>query len=166
MGKKIILLCVFFVLFTGCGQRNLNLNVTGENAEEDQARVALLNFLNYLHMGKYKQAVPLYGGSYGTMIDHNPSIDPDDQVELLRAACTINGSQCLKVKEAQLDRQLSETTYLFKVQFENPGGSLFELGPCCGATETEQPSQSEFLFRVTRTASEQFLVEEMPPYFP
>jgi hypothetical protein len=45
-------------------------------------------------------------------------------------------------------------------------GSLFVLGPCCGANETEMPPVSQFEYKVTRDASGQFVVMDLPPYVP
>lgn len=44
-------------------------------------------------------------------------------------------------------------------------GTLFVQGPCCGATETEEPPQSQFTFTVKK-ADNRFLVEELPVYVP
>jgi hypothetical protein len=53
----------------------------------------------------------------------------------------------------------------FTVQFEKPDGTLFVRGPCCGATEQEMPSQSDFVFTVVRQG-EGFAVQELPVYVP
>jgi hypothetical protein len=57
-------------------------------------------------------------------------------------------------------------TYVFDVEFNNPDGSLFVRGPCCGATETEMPPESQFEYTVTKNAEGKFVVLNTPPYVP
>jgi len=37
-------------------------------------------------------------------------------------------------------------SYVFQVKFNNPDGSLFILGPCCGASETGMPPVSQLKY--------------------
>ena len=46
----------------------------------------LVDFLESLHVGNYDEAAQLYGGTYETMTDQNPDIDPNDHTALLRNA--------------------------------------------------------------------------------
>ena len=133
---------------------------------DGSARSALMQFFDHLHTGRYQEAVNLYGGSYQVMIDQNPTINPADHVALMKSACTTNGFQCLQLKVAGIDGKPSPNEYLFTVQFQNDDGSLFELGPCCGASETEQPPVSLFEVRVMQVAEGEFRVLDMPPYMP
>ena len=133
---------------------------------DGSAHSALLQFFDHLHTGRYQEAVNLYGGSYQVMIDQNPTIDPADNVALMKSACTTNGFQCLQLKVAGIEYKPSPNEYLFTVQFQNNDDSLFELGPCCGASETEQPSISFFEIRVLKNADGKFRVLDMPPYMP
>jgi len=135
-------------------------------SKDGSAHNALMQFFDYLHTGRYKDAVNLYGGSYQVMIDQNPTIDPADNVALMKSACTTNGFQCLQLKVAGIEYKPSPNEYLFTVQFQNADGSLFELGPCCGASETEQPPVSLFEVRVTQVAEGEFRILDMPPYMP
>lgn len=135
-------------------------------ANDGSAYSILLQFFDHLHTGRYEEAVKLYGGSYQLMVDQNPAIDPADHVELMKSACTVNGAQCLQVKVAGIESKPSPNEYLFTVQFQNDDGSLFELGPCCGASEAEQPSVSLFEIRVLQVAEGEFRVLDMPPYMP
>jgi hypothetical protein len=127
---------------------------------------ALTDFFSHLHAGKYEQAVALYGGTYDVMIDHNPEIDPDDHVALFRNACTINGAQCLETGGVVLEEQSAPTEFRFTVQFKNDDGSQFELGPCCGETESDHPPQSVFIYTVVKTIAGDYVVLEMPVYTP
>jgi len=77
----------------------------------------------------------------------------------------MSGLQCLTIRRATF-KNLQGDTYLFQVEFNNPDGSLFVLGPCCGANETEMPLVSQFEYKVTRNASGQFVVMDLPPYVP
>ena len=130
-----------------------------------EAGEVLVNFLTLLHNGKYAQAVPLYGGDYEALKVFNPEIDPNDPAALWRWSCDHQLLQCLEVRSVTFE-QLVEDAYIFQVEFNNPDGSLFVLGPCCGATETEMPPVSQFQFTVIRNADGRFVVMNTPPYVP
>ena len=68
-------------------------------------------------------------------------------------------------KSATLQEQVGDS-YIFQVEFNNPDGSLFVLGPCCGADETEMPPVSQFEYTVSRKAEGKFVVMNTPPYVP
>ncbi|HEY48332.1 MAG: hypothetical protein AMJ88_05205 [Anaerolineae bacterium SM23_ 63] len=137
-----------------------------DSSETELAFRALTAFFSRLHAGGYEQAAALYGGTYDVMIDHNPEIDPDDHAALFRNACTINGAQCLEIGSVVLEEQSALTEFKFAVEFKNDDGSLFELGPCCGATETDQPPQSVFVYTVKKSMADEYVVLEMPVYTP
>jgi hypothetical protein len=132
------------------------------------ARAALEAFFDALNGGQYTKAAELYGGSYEELIGLNPDTDPNDHAALLERACTINGYQCLRVKNIVQQAQDWPDTYTFTVEFANPDGSLFVLGPCCGATETDMPPQSRFDFTVMKVpqAGGMFRVQRLPVYMP
>jgi len=130
------------------------------------AQDTLMDFLESLHSGNYEEAAQLYGGSYETMIDQNPALDPNDQATLLRNACTVNGMQCLQVKSAVLDEVVSDTKFVFKVDFIQGDGTLFVLDPCCGGDEMSIPPQSVFYFKVIEGNQNEFTIMDMPPYVP
>lgn len=134
--------------------------------DDELAYTILLQFFDHLHAGRYEDAVTLYEGDYQLLIDQNPEIDPADHIALLKNACTFNGFRCLKIKLAGIDWKNSPNEYVFTVQFQNEDGSTFVLGPCCGASETEQPSVSFFEIRVLKIAEGEFRVLDMPPYMP
>ena len=124
-----------------------------------------MDFLTLLHTENYAEAAPLYGGEYETLQASNPGIDPNDQIALWTWACDHQLLQCLEVRSATF-KELRGDSYVFQVEFSNPDGTLFVRGPCCGATETEMPSVSQFEFRVSRTEDGKFLVMDTPPYVP
>lgn len=135
-------------------------------ANDGSAHAIILQFFDDLHAGRYEEAVSLYGGDYQLLIDQNPETDPADQAALMENACTHNGYQCLKIKLAGIEYKPSPDEYVFGVQFQNEDGSVFVLGPCCGAPETEQPPVSFFEIRVVKVADGEFRVLDMPPYMP
>lgn len=134
-----------------------------DNAE--QARQALITFFAHLRRGRYPEAATLYGGNYEALIEANPELDPQEHAALLQAACSVNGYQCLGVRNAVLETQLSPTGYQFVVEFENADGSLFALEGCCGGDETN-PAQSQFVYTLLPDGAGGFLVQELPVYVP
>lgn len=138
---------------------------TLEPSPMEKAETTLLRYFSLLSEGDYSQAAKLYGGDYALLAEWNPDIDPNDHAALLESGCTVNGLQCLPIKEVLISEQIAEDTYRFSVQFQNPDGSLFVRGPSSGATEEEMPSQSEFEFTVVGEG-ENFVVQELPVYVP
>lgn len=134
-------------------------------SDVDEARATLVGFLTSLNTGNYEEAVPLYGGEYESLQVFNTQIEPADRLALWRWVCENRLLQCLEVRSAVLQHQEAEV-YVFQVEFNNPDGSLFVLGPCCGANETEMPPVSEFEFTVIRNPGRKFVVMNTPPYVP
>jgi len=132
------------------------------------ARAVLVAFFDALNGGWYAEAAVQYGGSYAELIDMNPGVDPNDHAALLERACAVNGFQCLKVKEIVQQVQDWPDTYTFTIEFLNPDGSLFVLGACCGASETDMPPQSRFDVVVMRIpqAGNALRVQSLPVYVP
>jgi hypothetical protein len=154
------------LLLVSCATPQGELASTDSQSDDQRARDVLIEFLQSLHNSEYDKAAQLYAGTYETMRDHNPSTNPDDHVALLRNACTINGAQCLQVKSAALDQKVSNTEFVFRVEFLNGDGTLFVLGPCCGGNETDFPPQSVFYLTVVKTDKDNYVVMDMPPYAP
>lgn len=130
-----------------------------------EAYQVLIDFLTLLHTRNYADAAPLYGGEYEQLQVFNPEIDPNDRVALWSWACDNGLLQCLEVRSGTFQEIVGDS-YIFQVEFNNPDGSLFVLGPCCGANETEMPPVSQFEFTVTRNADGRFVVMNTPPYVP
>lgn len=130
----------------------------------DAARQALNTFFALLNAGRYGEAVAYYGGPYDMLQVWNPDIARDDYAALFQAGCTANGLRCLPVRNVVREQQTAAGEYQFVVEFAY-GGSLFVRGPCCGATETEMPSQSQFTYTV-KVADGRCLVQELPVYVP
>lgn len=131
----------------------------------DEAHDVLVNFLTLLHNKNYAEAAPLYGGEYEQLQVFNTQIDPSDHVALWIWACDNQLLQCLEVRSATF-KELRGDSYVFQVEFSKPDGSLFVLGPCCGANETEMPPVFQFEYTVSRNAEHQYVVMNTPPYVP
>lgn len=129
------------------------------------ARQTLADFFDALHDGRYADALALYGGDYTVLMDQNPGVDPGDRAALWRNACQINGAQCLPVRSASLMEQTMDV-YRFTVEFDNPDGALFVLGPCCGGNEADFPPVSQFEYRVRKQENGKFVVLDLPVYIP
>jgi hypothetical protein len=130
-----------------------------------EAQDVLINFLTSLHTGNYAQAAPLYGGEYESLQVFNPEIDLNDHIALWTWVCENQLLQCLEVRSTTFEKLIGDS-YVFQVEFNNSDGSLFVLGPCCGANETEMPPVSQFEFTVSRNADHKFVVMNTPPYVP
>jgi hypothetical protein len=79
----------------------------------------------------------------------------------------MNGFQCLQVRSARLQERVPHTgEYRFVVEFLTADGEQLVLGPCCEATETEMPPQSEFVFTVVQIEEGEHQVEDLPVYAP
>ena len=165
--NRFLTLFLAFVL-VGCTAQAVNTvqpTQTSVPSTANEAHDALVNFLTLLHTKKYADAAPLYGGDYEQLKVFNTEINPEDHVALWTWACDNQLLQCLEVRSATFEQQVGDS-YVFQVEFSNADGSLFVLGPCCGANETEMPPVSQFEYTVTRNPDGKFAVMNMPPYVP
>lgn len=167
--KKIIYFSMIttLMLFLASCSAPQSESPSAKTLSDDQLVLAILvNFLESLQNSNYAEAAQLFGGTYETMIDQNPNVDPNNHAVLWQNACTLNGMQCLQVKSASLDKKVSDTEFVFKVDFLNDDRTLFELGPCCGEDETNFSPQSVFYFTVIKVNNNKFVVMDTPPYAP
>jgi hypothetical protein len=132
----------------------------------DHAQQTLIDFFSLVHNGEYAEAVERHDDAefYETARQNNGSVDPNDKVALMEAACTYQ-LQCLEILSVVSGEEISETEFVFVVEFANADGTLFVLGPCCGADETEMPPVSQFEYRVEKVGSE-FFVHGSPVFVP
>ncbi|MCC6498984.1 MAG: hypothetical protein IT313_01815 [Anaerolineales bacterium] len=130
-----------------------------------EAQEVLIRFFDLLNAKQYAEADLLYGGEYEQLQVFNSSADPTDHAALWSWSCENAGLQCLKVRTATSETTQGDT-HIFQVEFSNADGSLFALGPCCGADETEMPPVSQFEYRVARNSDGKFKVMDLPPYVP
>jgi hypothetical protein len=163
---RISLISILLLFLMSCVPQQSKSAATEELNDEELAQYALMEFMENLHSRKYDEAARIYGGSYQTMINHNPDVDPNNHATLLRNACTLSGMQCLRAKIIGLEEKVLGEKYVFLVEFLEDDGTLFALGPCCGGDETSFPPQSVFLFTVTKTDQNKFTVMDLPPYVP
>ena len=124
----------------------------------------MLTFFTLLHDGHYAEAVPLYGGDYDTMRVQNPDIPADDYVDLWQAACT-RQTLCLLVSRIVEEKVIAPDEFELVVEFVWLDGTLFKLGPCCGATEAEMPPVWQFPYTIKKIDG-QFKVMQGPVYMP
>lgn len=180
INKYLVLLCILFLC--SCSGMQVNpFNQEGvaaaveESLEaeegqmmalEMQAQAVLTEFYNAVNQGLFDRAVVLYGGSYEELAYFNPTIEPDDQVALLRAACEFNGFMCLPILDSTLVETHNEQNFVFEVTFANLDGSLFVLGPCCGADEETMPPVSEFNVQVRCENETSCQVLDLLPWAP
>jgi len=72
----------------------------------------------------------------------------------------------LRVRNVIEEKQISPFEYQFLVEFVTSDGSLFVRGPCCGASATDMPPQSQFVYTVVRDCEGTFRVRDLPVYVP
>ena len=161
-----LLISILFFLDPGCTAQQNELLAENTFSDDQLAQDLLVNFLESLYNGKYAEAARFYGGTYESMIDQNPDVNPKDLSALLQNACTLNGMLCLRVKSVKLNKKVSETEFVFRVDFLKDDGNIFELDPCCGGDEADFLSQSMFYFTVIKVGNSQFSVMDIPPYAP
>jgi len=164
MKRLVGLMCVFILLIS-CAPQIQSLAPTSLPSTASEAQKTLIKFFDLLNTKQYTEADSFYGGSYEQLRIFHPDADVFDHATLWSNACEVSGLQCLKVRTATLENQQGDT-YAFQVEFNNPDSSLFVLGPCCGANETDMPPVSQFEYRVARNDDGKFLVMEIPPYVP
>lgn len=87
------------------------------------------------HAGRYGEAFHYYSGSYDILRGHNPAVDKNDCVTLFKRGCTANGLTCLWIGRVLAEEEASPAEFRFMVEFINYDGTVFVLGPYCGATE-------------------------------
>ncbi len=134
-------------------------------AEIENARETLISYFDELYAGDYPSAASRFGGDLGVLVDWNPDVEPDNTGALLEAACA-RQLRCLPIRSIVYANQIIPSIFEFQVEFSNPDGSLFTLGPCCGATETEMPPVSQFECAVEKSDGEDYAVMCLPVYVP
>ena len=163
MRRLSILLIIFFM---GCApQPRAAPTPTSLPSTIAEAQDVLIRFFDLLNAKQYAEADLLYDGEYDQLQIFNSSADPADHAALWSWSCENAGLLCLKVRTATF-KILQGDTHIFQVEFSNPDGSLFVLGPCCGADETGMPPVSQFEYRVARANDGTFRVLDLPPYTP
>lgn len=145
---------------------SLTTGIVQSGSLEPQARAAAVDFYDALYQGLFDQAVQYYGGPFEVLEGYNPLIDPKDKANLLQNGCQANGLMCLRILDINLIDENDSHEFVYEVSFANPDGSLFVLGPCCGATKEEMPPVSVFTISVICEPEGTCLVLDLPPYVP
>jgi len=164
MKQTITWLCLL-ILLSGCAPKAVILTPTSLPSTASEAQAVLIKFFELLNSKQYAEADVFYGGDYEQLKIFSSDTDSADHAKLWADACQLAGLQCLEVRSATF-RNLQGDTYIFQVEFSNPDGSLFVLGPCCGANETEMPPISQFEYAVGRNSDHKYVVMNLPPYMP
>lgn len=133
---------------------------TNDDRELQKAREALVNFFNYLHDGQYDKAVPLFepwdkgigtqNSSWEGILSFVPREKRNEKgkaIGLGKLYQSVGVPIRVKILNAE---KVADDEYNFKVIFIKDDGSSYIYGPCCGATEKQMPSQSEFDYFVKR----------------
>lgn len=131
--------------------------------ELSAAQQALEDYFKALHSGDFILGAKLYGGPTDGIQTWNPDIK-DNLPALLERACKQNGLVCLLPRSIRYHGPDSRTGYQFLVEFNNPDGSLFTQGPCCG-DDSGVPGITRFVFAVV-PLNDNWQVMDLPPYVP
>src|SRR5215212_8151818 len=130
----------------------------------ERARNVLVRYFKLLHDGYYDEAVKLYAGDYETLAQWNPDVPANHYGQLLASACELQ-LRCLEVRRVVSAKAISGSQFDFVVEFSNEDGTLFERGPCCGATEKQMPTVRQFAYSVEQRNGE-MRVKGLPVYVP
>jgi len=133
-----------------------------ENIINASSNQTLINFFNYLSLGNYNSAVGLIDLSepfqesklgdrkidgWEFIAQFSEERYRSNHAKVLENYCRAVGT-CLKIRNVISQKYLDDGTYEFMVQFTSKDGSLYKQGPCCGASEIDQPTKTEFSFKV------------------
>ena len=126
----------------------------------------LQTYFDVLATGNYAEAARIFSGDIQPLADMNPDISPGNRALLFERACTTNGFLCnLKIGGVIAAEEVSATAMQFILTLQNPDGTPFELGPCCGSDSKTSPPQTEFVFTVELREGI-FQILEMPIFAP
>ena len=153
-------LLVSVVLLSSCANP-----LTNDQSNLTTAQSTLESFFTLLAHGAYEQAAGLYGGEYEELHSMNPAIPADHYASLWENGCSLNGYQCLEIKDVVKASMDDQGIFHFIVEFKEPNGDLLVIGPCCGADATQMPPRSQFEFTVRRNKGV-FLVQDAPIFVP
>ena len=123
-------------------------------------------YFNALNAGSYLEAARIFGGDSTPLLEFNPEIPQDDQEALFASACQTNGYLCdLQLGEILQSNRVSDLALQFTVTLNQPDGSPFELGPCCGDEQISVSPLREFVYTIAWQDG-LFQVLELPVYNP
>jgi len=147
-------------------QLSSRLSTPQDDVRIQAALATLKAYFTALTTSNYKETAKLYGGSYDLLAEMNPDLRSDDLNGLWQAYCNRNGGVCnLSIRQVVHKNQISPDTFRFTVELQDPDGSPFQRGPCCGGDPTSNPPESQFEFTV-KQQGERYLVMDLPVYVP
>jgi hypothetical protein len=145
---------------------------SGQTPFEDGA---VINFFNELNLGYYDTAIPEYAGPYDLFHSWYPKVSLNDEYTIWKLVCERKDVYCLPIYDIVSKRLtakgeiFSETSsefigyddiYEYKVRYQNPDGSVFEMEPWSWMPEGEKISEFQvFVGRKGRN----FFVLTPPP---
>ncbi len=140
--------------------RNKETSMTAENT--------LLTFFDHVSRNQFEKASRLLepensGTLWEELKNFSLPEQREDKATVLKNYCEAVGT-CLPAEILKTAKE-SDNIYMFTVQFRKPDKTIFILGPCCGATEEEMPSKTEFDFTVKKIDST-FRITTPPVYVP
>ena len=173
------LIAYFWIGQKSCSEKRANnvtavspsapLSTSPAGEDETLAQQTLEDFFTYAGQKNYQAAAELLepmpeGGEVATSWQNMPGLGTDNQLTdhgaILKVYCE-TFETCLPVKVLRSSQQ-PNAMYQFEVSFLNPDGSVYELGPCCGA---EGPATTEFIYYVKKIDG-QWKVITAPLYHP
>ena len=122
-------------------------------------------FFKDLSAGRYEKAATMYAGDYAALASLTSEIPPDDHAGLWKNGCEISGLQCLPIYRIINTEKFSLNEFRITVEFRDPSGGVYVLGPCCGATAEEMPPVSQFDVYVIERDSN-YYVTSLPVFIP
>lgn len=156
--KKSLLVSVILILtlgLSGCiNSSNRIIDDAGDGEivqDEKRAEEALLSVFAYLNDQNYdsaSQLLELEDETWEWLASFSLEEERSDKAKVLETYCEATGT-CLKARIIETADE-GAGVYNSVVQFENNDGSVFILGPCCGATEEEMPPQDKFSFKTIK----------------
>lgn len=144
-------------------QKNISTSMP-KSSQKD----VLVDFFYALSKKDYEKADSLFNFSDENVEFLSTFVDPVQDVPLLENYCNVMGT-CLPIGSIQdgdpAFNNSSPNKKYYVVTFINNDGSDFVLGPCCGASESEMPSKTEFTYEVVKVGNE-YKVNTLPLYRP
>ena len=134
------------------------------NKDLERARNLLVRYFKLLHDGYYDEAAHLYADGYDVLAQWHPDVPANHYGQLLGSACETE-LRCLEVRRFIHSKAVSASQFDFTIEFSNEDGTLFKRGPCCGATEKEMPTITQFTYSVEQRGGE-MRVHGLPVYVP
>lgn len=167
--KKTLLFGLFVgivLVFVGCSQnvdekRSVDTLTVPVGKDDDveveeidypvTAEETLVAFFDYLSRGEFGNAVKLFSSDesdWESLWVYSSAEERNDKAKVLENYCKATLT-CLSAEVVEAG-ELANDEYDFVVRFLNSDGTIFVFGPCCGATEDQEPSKDKFDYKVKK----------------